>query len=78
MANDKYASVLNAVIELAKQRGAQSPGSEYALACYQVLESALTEAEVWGVPLEEIGLAGFDVESLLHPKPIGGQPRVAA
>lgn len=63
-----YGSVLNAMVEKAKESGMQHTGSEYALACYQMLEAAKTEAEVWGVPLEEIGLAGFDTNSLLSSK----------
>jgi hypothetical protein len=65
MKADRYASILNTVIETAKERGMQSPGSEYALACYQLIEAARSEAEVWGVTEEEIGLAGFDAERLL-------------
>jgi hypothetical protein len=65
MTSDRYASILNAVVETAKERGMQSPGSDYALACYQLLEAVRTEAEVWDVPLEEIGLASFDVERML-------------
>lgn len=62
---DRYASVLNAIIETAKERGMNTPGGDYALACYQLLEVARAEAEVWGVPLDEIGLGGFVSESLL-------------
>ncbi|PTQ79684.1 hypothetical protein C8R21_12448 [Nitrosospira multiformis] len=29
-----YGSILNAIIEVAKERGMQSPSSDYALACY--------------------------------------------
>lgn len=67
MTEDRYASILNAVVETAKERGMMSPGSDFALACYQLLEVARSEAEVWGVPLEEVGLAGFDAELLLKP-----------
>lgn len=66
MKPDRCASILNAVIETAKERGMASPGSDYTLACYQLLEAARSEAEVRGVPLEEIGLADFDAESLLR------------
>lgn len=67
MKPDRYTSSLNVVIETAKERGMASPGSDHALACYQLLEAARSEAEVRGVPLEEIGLADFDAESLLKP-----------
>ena len=53
-----YGSILNAIIEVAKERGMQSPSSDYALACYQLLETAISEAEVWEVPLADIGLKG--------------------
>ena len=50
-----YGSILNVMIEVAKERGMQNSGSDYALACYQLLETAISEAEVWGVPLADIG-----------------------
>ncbi len=65
MTPDRYASILNAVIETAKERGMAAPGSDFALACYQLLEVARSEAEVWGVPLTEIGLDGVDTGELL-------------
>ena len=60
-----YGSILNAMVEVAKERGMQNSGSDYALACYQLLETAISEAEVWGVPLADIGLKGFDTSALL-------------
>jgi hypothetical protein len=60
-----YGSILNAMVEVAKERGMQNPGSDYALACYQLLETAISEAEVWGVSLADIGLKGFDTSALL-------------
>ena len=61
---DRCASILNVMIETAKERGMQSPGSEYALACYQLIEAARSEAEVWGVSEVGIGLLGFTSEDL--------------
>ena len=66
MKADRYASILNAMVETAKERGMQAPGGDIALACYQIIEAAKTEADVWGVPLQEIGLAGFNSERLLQ------------
>ena len=63
-----YGSILNAMVEKAKESGMQQPGSDYALACYQLLEAAISEAEVWGIPLAEIGLGGFDPADLLKAK----------
>jgi hypothetical protein len=63
-----YGSILNAMIEVAKERGMDNRGGDYALACYQLLETAISEAAVWDVPLSEIGLEGFDTSALLMPK----------
>jgi len=65
---DGYALILNAMVEVAKQRGMEHAGDEYALACYQIIETALSEAEVWGIPLADIGLEGFDTNALLTTK----------
>lgn len=65
---DGYALILNAMIEVAKQRGMAHAGDDYALACYQIVESAISEAEVWSIPLAEIGLEGFDTNALLSTK----------
>lgn len=65
---DGYALILNAMVEVAKQRGLAHAGDDYALACYQIIESAVAEAEVWGIPLGEIGLEGFDTNALLTTK----------
>jgi hypothetical protein len=64
----RYASILNIVIEVAKARGLENPGSDEAALCYDLLEAAISEAEVWGVPLEEIGLYQFDTQQLLSKK----------
>lgn len=42
----------------------QNSGSDYALACYQLLETAIAEAEVWEVSFANIGLEGFDTGQL--------------
>lgn len=70
--SDRYASVLNVVLEVAKQRGLENPGGEIASVCYELIDVALSEAGVWGIAPEDIGLAGFDPASLL------GAPRKAA
>ncbi|WP_333873069.1 hypothetical protein [Methylobacter sp.] len=64
----KYALILNTVIEIAKARGMESPGSNEAALCYDLIEAAISEAEVWDVPLEEIGLDNFDTNQLLQSK----------
>lgn len=73
MANDdRYASILNMVLEVAKQRGLENPGGEVASVCYELIEVALSEASVWDIAPDQIGLAHFDPASLL------GAPRKAA
>ena len=65
IASDRYASVLNIVLEVAKKRGLENPGGEVASVCYELLDVALSEADVWGIPHEKIGLDKFNPESLL-------------
>jgi hypothetical protein len=60
-----YASVLNALIERVKEIGEAGDGNEVSLACYQILGTAISEAEVWGVDLNKIGLGGYDPNALL-------------
>jgi hypothetical protein len=65
VASDRYASVLNMVLEVAKKRGLENPGGEVASVCYELIDVALSEADVWGIAPEEIGLDQFKPESLL-------------
>lgn len=65
---DRYASILNTLIEIAKERGIANPGSDEAAVCYELLEAAISEAEVWNVPLDSIGLDQFDTAALLNKK----------
>ena len=67
--SDRYASVLNMVLEVAKKRGLENPGGEVASVCYELIDVALSEASVWGVSPEEIGMAGFNPDSLLGAPP---------
>jgi len=60
---DRYASILNTLLEIAKERGAS--GSDAGVLAYEIIEAAKAEAKIWGVPLDEIGLAGFDASTLL-------------
>jgi len=62
---DRYASVLNTLIEMVKEKGMEAPGSNEATLCYDLIEAAISEAEVWGIPLEDIGLYNFDSTKLL-------------
>ncbi|MCC8986477.1 MAG: hypothetical protein LM523_02010 [Candidatus Contendobacter sp.] len=67
--SDRYASVLNMVLEVAKKRGLENPGGEVASVCYELIDVALSEANVWGVSPEEIGMADFNPDSLLGAPP---------
>ena len=53
---------------MAKSKGLANPGSEEAVLCYDLIEAAISEAEVWNIPLEEIGLYQFDTGKLLSKK----------
>lgn len=65
---DGYALILNAMIEEAKKRGMEHAGDDYALACYQLIETAVSEAEAWGIAMAEIGLEDFDANDLLKAR----------
>ena len=66
--SDRYASILNTVLEIAKTRGLEEPGSEVANVCYELIEAALAEASVWEVSPDEMGLAGFEPAQLLQAR----------
>jgi hypothetical protein len=70
--SDRYATILISVLELAKDIGKERADADAAETCYRLLEEAIAQAEVWNVPLNDIGLADFDPASLL------GDPRKAA
>jgi hypothetical protein len=64
--SDRYATIVVAVLELAQEIGRENAHADAAEACYRLLEEAIAQAQVWNVPLEEIGLAGFDPADLLR------------
>lgn len=72
MAENGYKIVLIALIDLLKQQGLERAGEVEGLNAYQALAEAAMQAEAFGVPLEAIGLADFDIDALLH------SPRKAA
>lgn len=65
MVENGYKIVLIALVELLKQQGLERAGEIEGLNTYQALSEAVAQAEAYGVPLEDIGLAGFDIDSLL-------------
>jgi hypothetical protein len=62
-----YKIVLISLIELLKEQGTEAAGQVEGLNAYQALLDAKTQAEAYGVPLEELGL-DFDLDELLNPK----------
>ncbi|GBG03906.1 hypothetical protein AZSI13_32330 [Azospira sp. I13] len=66
--NDKsqaYYAVLHALLQKARQIGENAPGSAEAFAAYQILDTALQEAEVWGISKADLDLKGFNPDKLL-------------
>ncbi|QFY89167.1 hypothetical protein D5125_06545 [Magnetovirga frankeli] len=62
-----YKAALIALVELLKEQGLESAGRIEGLNAYQALEEVLSQAEICGIPLEEIGMDGFDIDSLINP-----------
>jgi hypothetical protein len=63
---------LGSVVELLREEGQAKAGEYEGLLAYQALSRIKGQAQAFGVPLDRIGLDGFDVDSLLNP------PRKAA
>ncbi|MCL4759762.1 MAG: hypothetical protein KJZ96_15615 [Rhodocyclaceae bacterium] len=66
---EKYAGAaicLSSVVELLKEEGEAHAGEVDGLLAYAALSRIAGQAEAWGVPLEDIGLAGYDVDALLQ------------
>jgi hypothetical protein len=63
---NKHASLLYTLVYKARQIGEGKPGSDEAFACYQIIDTAMNEAEIYGITLKELGLEGFKPESLLE------------
>lgn len=67
----KYAAAvfcLSNLVELLKENGEANAGEVDGLLAYQALSRIIGNAEAWGVPLEDIGLAGYDVDALINPR----------
>jgi len=56
---------LGSVVALLREEGTRKAGQYEGLLAYQALSRIKGEAESFGVPLDDIGLAGFDPDSLL-------------
>lgn len=67
MANNPYQIVLIALVELLKEQGQAGAGELDGLNAYQALLEAKTQAEAFGIPLEEIGLGDFNLDDLINP-----------
>ena len=65
--NNSYKIVLIALIDLLKEQGIAGAGQVDSLNAYQALSEAKAQAEALGLPLNELGLADFDLDTLLNP-----------
>ncbi len=72
MKEHNYKALLRTVVDVLKTQGLESAGEMDALQAYAALLALKNEAEAFDVPMSEIGLAGFDIDNLLH------KPRKAA
>ena len=68
MSSNGYKTVLIALVELLKEQGQIGAGELDGLNAYQALLEAKTQAEAFGVPLEDIGLGDFDLDDLINPR----------
>lgn len=66
--DNPYRAILIALVDLLKEQGREDAGVIEGLNPYQALLEVKSQAELAGVPLEEIGLADFDIDSILNPK----------
>lgn len=67
MNNHAYKTVLIALVDLLKEQGQAGAGEVDGLNAYQALLEAKTQAEAFGVPLEDIGLGNFNLDDLINP-----------
>lgn len=67
MANDAYKIVLIALVDLLKEQGQAGAGEIEGLNAYQALLEVKSQAEAFGVPLEDIGLGDFRLDDLINP-----------
>ena len=66
MANN-HKIILLAVVELLKEQGLEGAGTVDGLNAYQALLEVQSQAEMLGVPLSDVGMGDFDIDSLLNP-----------
>jgi len=67
--NEKLSAALvclESVVGLLKADGMKNAGRVDGLLAYQALSRIKSEAEVWGLPLADIGLESFDVDQMLQ------------
>ncbi len=57
---------LSQMVDQLKTEGLAHAGEYEGLFAYAVLDRLKSHAEVYGVPLEDIGLKGFNPDTLLH------------
>lgn len=66
--SNPHKAILVALVELLKEQGRAGAGSMEGLNPYQALSEIKLQAEIAGVPLSEIGLADFDIDSIINPR----------
>jgi hypothetical protein len=62
-----YKAALVALVDLLKEQGLENAGKVEGLNAYQALEEVKSQADICGIPLEEIGMANFDMDKMLNP-----------
>ena len=65
--SNAYKTILIAIVDLLKEQGQAGAGEVDGLNAYQALLEAKIQAEAFGVPLKEIGLADFNLDDLINP-----------
>ena len=61
-----YKIVLLAVLQLVREQGRARAGTVEGLDAYQVLSEALAQAQAYGLSPADIGMEGFNPDSLLR------------
>ena len=67
--NDIYKLILRVTVDVLKEQLEDLEDSfEARTNPWQALNTIKTQAEVWDVPLSEIGLEGYDIEAILKKR----------
>lgn len=66
--DEKYLRIIQVAVYVLKQQGEDDAGTMEGQNPWQALNAIKNEAEVWDVPLSEIGLEGYDIDAILNSK----------